>query len=75
MQKLENNYNVHDSGRQKYYIYNDSVQFCDRFSDIDESQTNNSDSDNSAYEPKSAWKVSYYIVCIDNVGIFKDKAI
>ena len=27
IQQLENNYNVHDSERQKYYIYNDLVQF------------------------------------------------
>ena len=29
----------------------------------------------SDYEPKSTWEVSDYIVCIDKVGIFTDKAI
>ena len=64
-----------DDDGQNDHIINDALQFCDRFSDVDESLTDNSDSENSDYEPKSTWEVSDYIVCIDKVGILTDKAI
>ena len=75
MRQLETNCKGNDVDGQNDHIINDALQFCDRFSDVDESLTDNSDSENSDYEPKSTWEVSDYIVCIDKVGILTDKAI
>ena len=75
MRQLEKNCKGNDDDGKNDHIINDELQFCDRFSDVDESLTDNNDSENRDYEPKSTWKVSDYIVCIDKVGILIDKAI
>ena len=52
------------------------VQFCDRFSDDNESNSDQSnDDDISSYDPQKSWKISDYIVCIDGVGVLTNKAI
>ena len=52
------------------------VQFCDRFYDDNESNSDQSnDDDISAYDPQKSWEISDYIVCIDGVGVSTNKAI
>ena len=76
MQYLENINNDHVMNTNKNQCSKELVQFCNRFSDDNESNSDQSNDDEiSAYYPQTSWEISDYVVCIDGVGVLTNKAL